>query len=106
METAIANMEAELSAIVASEVHHYETRNRLAVLWLYGDWEEAASDYVRSFFAMNGEKVEIIETEEQRENGMLYAVNVSFKPFKGAFVDVFTVWLEDVGNGPFVYGEY
>lgn len=46
--------------------------------------------------------------EETREDNMTHSigVNVTCKQCEGAYIDVFTVWCEDVGNGLFVYGEW
>lgn len=104
-----AAINAAVIASLQADIIADERKATLATWWKAGDVHGASEAYVSDYAARNGFEVHILNTEESNEGGD--AIDVVFYVVKaGQLQDereqVFTVWLEDMGNGAFVYGEW
>ena len=87
-------------------------KDTLVEWWKAGDVHGAAEAYVTDYAEKNGFEVHILNTEESTESTEAFcAIDVSFYVLDAGQlnderVKLFTVWMEDVGFGPFIYGEW
>lgn len=100
--------EAAICAVALLEVR----KDTLVSWWNAGDVHGAAEAYVSDYAEKNGFEISILNTEESAEStDQFCAIDVSFYVLKnGQLKDeraqCFTVWIEDMGHGPFIYGEW
>ena len=101
-----------LDALTAAALASLAADMRAAQLvewWKAGDMHRAAAAYVSDYFAKGGETVEILNSKESTDScAECFALDVAFVLPGGGSEgwQPFTVWLEDVGHGPFIYGEW
>jgi hypothetical protein len=87
------------------------SKEELAAMWNAGDKENAARAYVESHFAQyyNSKPVFISAVKTPSDgHGEVDAMDITFRfeSDRETKTQIMTVWLEDVGNGPFLYGEW